>query len=193
MSVVGPQHLAWLDRVARAVARHWLLLLNTFAVTYATLPWIAPLLQRAGFSRLGGFIFTVYSATCHQRPDRSFFIGGYQVCYCHRCTALYSSVAIVGLLYGLVRWRSPLSTRALWWASLPILVDGLWHMADDLLPGLGLRSTANGIGSVNFWARMLTGMLFGVAVVLWLYPRFARELDPVWNVNRSGSPAIEAT
>ena len=193
MSGEAAQEFAWLDRVARGVARHWLLLLNTFAVAYAALPWIGPLLQRAGFSRLGRFIFALYSATCHQRPDRSFFIGGYQVCYCHRCTALYSSVAIAGLLYGLVRWRSPLSTRALGWATLPILVDGLWHMADDLLPGLGLRWTANGIGSINFWVRMLTGMLFGITVVLWLYPRFARELDPVWNVNRSGRPTIEAT
>jgi uncharacterized membrane protein len=106
-------------------------------------------------------------------------VGGYQVCYCHRCTALYSSVAAAGLLYGLVRWRSPISTQALLWATLPILVDGLWHMADDLLPGLDLRSTVNGVGSANFWARMMTGMLFGVAVVLWLYPRFTRELERV--------------
>ncbi len=171
--------LAWLDRAARGVTRHWLLLLNTFAVLYAALPWISPLLQGAGFARLGRLIFALYGATCHQLPERSFFVGGYQVCYCHRCTALYSTIAAAGLIYGLARWRSPLPTHLLAWAALPILVDGLWHMADDALPGLGLRSTVNAVGSVNFWARIVTGVLFGAAAVWWLYPRLARELQHV--------------
>jgi uncharacterized membrane protein len=119
----------------------------------------------------------LYGATCHQIPARSFFVGGYQVCYCHRCTALYSTVAVAGLVYGLVRWHAALPTHMFGYATLPILVDGLWHMADDILPGFGLRSAANGVGSVNFWIRVLTGALFGAAAVFWLYPRFTRELE----------------
>lgn len=176
MSAATPGDLQWLDRVARGVVRYWLLLLNAAVITYATLPWLAPLLEGAGYTRLGHLIFRLYSAVCHQLPERSFFVGRYQVCYCHRCTAIYSTLALVGVAFGIIRWRWALSTRLLGWAAVPILIDGLWHIADDLAPGWGLRSAANGVDSVSFWARMLTGMLFAAAAGLWLYPRFAAEL-----------------
>ena len=179
MTSAAPANLVWLDRAARAIVRHWLLLVNGAAVLYAALPWIGPLLQHLGFTRAGRFIFALYSTLCHQLPERSFFFGGYQVCYCHRCTALYTTIAVTGLLYAGLRWRAPLPTRLLLWAALPMLADGLWHVANDLSPGLGLRSAASGIGSLNFVVRMLTGILFGTAIVLWTYPRFNRELAHV--------------
>ena len=179
MSSTTPPQLAWLDRAARAVVRHWLLILNTFALTYATLPWLAPLLRQAGFDRAGRLIFSLYSAACHQLPERSFFVEGYQVCYCHRCTALYTAVAPTGLLYGAIRWRAALPTRALLWCAAPMLVDGVWQMADDLLPGLVFRSAADEVGSFNFWMRIMTGVLLGAAAVLWTYPRFRHELAQV--------------
>ena len=179
MSLATPPDLAWVDRGARAVARHWLLFFNSLALLFAALPWIGPLLQGAGYDRTGRLLFFLYGSLCHQLPERSFFVGGHQVCYCHRCTALYTTVAMAGLLYGLIRWRVPLPTRALLWVTLPILIDGVWHIADDLLPGLGLRSTFNGVGSVNFWTRMVTGMLVGAAAVLWAYPRLNQELAHV--------------
>ncbi len=179
MSTAAANELAWLDRAARGVARHWLLLLNSAIVAYAALPWIAPLLERAGFERLGRFIFRLYSTVCHQLPERSFFVGEHQVCYCHRCTALYSTVALIGLLYGLWRWQPPLSNRLLLLASIPILIDGLWHIANDLLPGWGLRASESGVGTLNFWLRLATGILFGAAAALWMYPRFAHELREI--------------
>ena len=103
MTSASTTQLRWLDRSLRAVVRHWLLILNGIAVLYAALPWIAPLLQQAGFRRAGRLIFALYSGLCHQLPERSFFVDGYQVCYCHRCTALYTTMALLGLLYGLVR------------------------------------------------------------------------------------------
>lgn len=166
-----PPRLAWLDRSARAVIRHWLAIVNSMAVLYATLPWVGPLLERAGYASPGRLIFLLYSPLCHQLPERSFFVGRYQVCYCHRCTALYTTIALTGLLYGALRWRFQISNRLLAWAAVPILVDGLWHVADDVLPGLGLRSSVDAVGSVNFWARIVTGLVFGMAAVIWLYPR----------------------
>ncbi len=168
-----------LDRFARWLGRHWLLVLNSFVVLYAALPWAAPLLQNAGYRRTGQFIFRLYDTLCHQLPERSFFVGGYQVCYCHRCTALYSTVAVVGVLYGLFRWKTPLPSRMLLAAIIPITIDVVWHIADDLLPGLHLRSAANGAGSVNFTLRMITGVLFGLAGSLWLYPRLRQQLAPI--------------
>jgi len=181
MSSVATGDYAWIDRAVRRVARHWLFLFNTFAVVYAILPWASPLLLRAGYQRLGAFIFAVYryGAFCHQLRERSFFVGQYQVCYCHRCTALYTAIAATGLIYGLGRRRFALSTRLLLWATAPILIDGLWHLADDLLPGLGLRAGSDAPGSLNFWARMVTGIIFGVAAVLWFYPRIDEQFEDV--------------
>lgn len=179
MTEAAQNRLVWVDRFARAVGRHWLLLLNSAVVLYAALPWIGPLLQNAGFNRAGHFIFLLYDRVCHQLPERSFFVNGSQVCYCHRCTALYSTIACIGLLYGLLRWRSALSSRLLLLASVPMAVDVAWHVMDDVLPGLHLRSTANGVGSLNFTLRMVTGALFGAAAALWIYPRLRQGMAPV--------------
>jgi hypothetical protein len=173
------QEFAWIDRAVRAAFRHWLVFVNGIALLYAGLPWIGPFLEGAGYGRLGRLIFVLYTPLCHQLPERSFFLGGHQVCYCHRCTALYSTIALVGLLYGLIRWRAPLSNRLLGWATVPILIDGLWHVADDYLPWLDLRWGGDAPGSLNFWVRMITGALFGVAAVLWLYPRIHQTFAEV--------------
>src|SRR5689334_6800086 len=171
-----PPQLAWVDRSVRSIIRHWLFLVNTMAIVYAGMPWIAPLLERAGYTRLGRLIFLLYTPLCHQFPERSFFVGQYQVCYCHRCTPLYSMIALTGLVYGALRWRFQISNRMFLWATLPILIDGLWHVADDYLPGFGLRSNIDAVGSLNFWIRMITGAIFGAAAVIWLYPRLHQAL-----------------
>jgi uncharacterized membrane protein len=171
--------LAWIDRGVRAVIRHWLVFVNSMAILYAALPWIGPLLERAGYTRLGRLVFLLYTPLCHQLPERSFFISRYQVCYCHRCTALYSTIALTGLLYGALRWRFQIPNRVLGWAAIPILVDGLWHLADDYLPWIGLRGGVDGVGSLNFWVRMVTGLVFGVVAVLWLYPRIQETFAEV--------------
>ncbi len=171
--------LVWVDRVARAIGRHWLLLLNSAILLYAALPWVGPMLQNAGYNRAGRFIFLLYDGVCHQLPERSFFVGGSQVCYCHRCTALYSTIAGVGLLFGLVRWRAALSSRLLLLASVPIAVDVAWHVLDDVFPGLNLRSAVDGVGSLNFTLRIVTGVLFGAAAALWVFPRLRQQMAPV--------------
>jgi uncharacterized membrane protein len=181
MNTTTTNDYAWIDRAARSVARHWLFLFNSVAVLYAGLPWISPALREAGYERLGGLIFAIYrfGAFCHQLPERSFFVGRHQVCYCHRCTALYTTVAVTGLLYGLIRWRFPLSTRLLLLAAVPILIDGLTHLIADIAPGLGLRSMTDAVGSLNFWLRMATGTIFGAAAILWLYPRIDQQFADV--------------
>ena len=55
-----------------------------------------------------------------------------------------------------------------------MLLDGGTHLLDDLL-GLGLRGS-DAIGTLNFWLRMVTGLLFAMAVVIALYPRLERDL-----------------
>ena len=62
---------------------------------------------------LSEFIFAVGSLICHQRPERSFFVGGHQLPVCARCAGLYLSGA-----FGLVAWIAVKTVRR--WQSLTI-------------------------------------------------------------------------
>jgi len=166
------------DRVARAIVRRWLGITATILALYAGLPWLSPLLRSWGYEALGVRIFEMYARLCHQFPERSFFVGDYQVCYCHRCTALYTSLLFMTLLYALIRWQRPISRRVLVLLTLPIVIDGTWHLLDDALPWT-LRSVDSSVGSLNFWIRMATGMLVAIGGIAWAYPRLERELRQI--------------
>ena len=113
--------------------RHWLLLVNSGAILYAGLPWLSPLATASGYPLLGEFLFRIYKPLCHQLPERSFFVCGHQVGFCHRCVAMYSAIVVAGLLFGLLRRRiRPISLKIGGLLLLPILIDGLTHMVDDL-------------------------------------------------------------
>ena len=174
-----PTSIIWTRRINGAVAwglRHWLLFANGLALLYAGLPGLSPLARAAGYERTGLFLFLLYTPLCHQLPARSFYVLGYQVAYCHRCTAMYTSIVAAGLLFSALRRRlMPISLRAAGLLLLPMLLDGGTHLIDDAL-GLGFRGGGDGVGSLNFALRMLTGLLVGVAVLLMLYPRLEREL-----------------
>jgi uncharacterized membrane protein len=162
--------------VGAAVLRRWLLFANGLTLLYAGLPWLAPLARAAGYDRLGRLLFLLYLPLCHQRPERSFTVYGYQVAYCHRCTALYTSLLAAGLLFGRLRGRiTPAPLRVGGLLLLPMLLDGGTHLLDDLL-GLGLRGGGDAVGTLNFALRALTGLLVGVAALIALYPRLEREL-----------------
>jgi uncharacterized membrane protein len=156
--------------------RAWPWVLSFVLFVYAGVPWLSPLLRQAGFERAGVWLFNVYRTLCHQFAQRSFFVGQYQVCYCHRCTALYTSLFVMSVVYSVGRWRRALPWQWALLFTLPMVIDGGWHLVDDLLPW-GLRSTNDAPGSPNFWLRMITGTLFGIGVVLWAYPRVQNELD----------------
>ena len=165
-----------LERGAEWSLRHWLLLANTGAALYAGLPWLSPLAKCAGFPLLGDFLFRLYTPLCHQLPERSFVVCGHQVAFCHRCAAMYSAIVVAGLLFALLRRRlRPTSLKVAGLLLLPMLVDGGTHMINDIF-GLGFRGGGDAIGTPNFWLRMITGVLVGVAVLIAVYPRVERDL-----------------
>src|ERR1035437_8000171 len=59
--------------------RHWLFIGNVGMILFATLPVLAPILAALGFEGISLLIFQVYSLTCHQMPDRSYFLFGHQM------------------------------------------------------------------------------------------------------------------
>ncbi len=84
-----------LDRIAAAVdrlvgwlARHWLALFNSIVGLFVALPFLAPTLMNLGATagcetcrQAGGLIYLLYRPTCHQLPERSWFLFGPQEVY----------------------------------------------------------------------------------------------------------------
>lgn len=172
---------AWerrLNTIVRWSLRHWLVFANGLVLLYGGVPWLAPLAFSAGYERLGQVLFLIYTPLCHQIPERSFFVNGYQVAFCHREAVMYTALFAGGLVFAALRAHiRPISLRAGGLLLLPMLIDGSSHMIDDVL-GTMLRGGAgsDAAGTLNFWVRVLTGLLFALAVVLVVYPRLERDL-----------------
>ncbi|MEO7911904.1 MAG: hypothetical protein ABIV47_19850 [Roseiflexaceae bacterium] len=114
---------------------------------------------------------------------------GWKVAWSDRMVSLYTPLFLGAAVYALSgrRWRSPRWRWALLLPYLPLLIDGLSHMVDDIFR-LGIRAdnawlaalTSNiftqafykgdALGSFNWWARLLTGLLASAAFVRQIYP-----------------------
>ncbi len=122
------------------------------------------------------------------------FIGnpemGWKVAWSDRMVSMYSSILLGGPLYGFLRnWLKPLSFWKFAILLLPMAIDGSTHMVSDLAGiGQGFRDTnvwlqiltnntlstafyqGDMLGSFNSWMRLITGILFGIALVGFAYP-----------------------
>jgi uncharacterized membrane protein len=177
------------DKAIFRLAKHWLLLANVFWGLYVGLPVLAPVLMNAGYEMPAKIIYTIYRPACHQRPDRSYFIGGpkavyspeeleaagvdagpfsrdigndtlgWKVAFCERDVAIYGSIFLTGLAYGLVRGRMGrwvMRFRTYLIFLVPIGIDGTLQLF--------------GVYESNWWLRGITGISFGVGSVIFAYP-----------------------
>jgi uncharacterized membrane protein len=179
------------DGVVLFVARHWLALFTIAWAIYVLLPFAAPTFLRLGWTAPAQAIYSIYSFTCHQIPDHSYFLFGetmtpgeealivagmpdtpnlfiqrafvgaegigYKVALCQRDVAIYASVVVAGLVFGLVRRRVRRLPFVLFLLLLlPIAIDGGTQL-------VGLRES-------NWLLRTITGAIFGVACVWIAYP-----------------------
>ena len=115
---------------------------------------------------------------------------GWKVAWSDRMVSMYTSILFGGLLYGLFRKRlKPLSSWTFAILLLPMVIDGGTHAVSDLAGiGQGFRDTnswlqiltnsafptafyqGDVLGSLNSWLRLITGLLFGFALVGFAYP-----------------------
>lgn len=130
------------------------------------------------------------------------FIGnaemGWKVAWSDRMVSMYTGLLGAGWVFALVRRQlKPVS----WWGFvaliLPMAIDGGTHFLSDFAGlGHGFRDTnlwlatltqhaftpafyaGDALGSFNSWARLITGILFGLGVVWLVYPR----VDAVFSV-----------
>ncbi len=75
------QTITGADKFAYFFSKHYLLLVNIFLLLYAGLPFLAPVLMKAGFPNLARPIYSLYGATCHKLAYRSWFLFGEQPAY----------------------------------------------------------------------------------------------------------------
>lgn len=124
---------------------------------------------------------------------------GWKVAWSDRMVSMYGSLWIGGLLFALLRLRNPERSRGvllsppvwLFVGILPMGLDGFSHMINDIVAGFsgtGFRDTnawlqfltgnifpatfyvGDALGSFNNLARLLTGTLFGLTTIGFLYP-----------------------
>lgn len=155
------------DAVLDGLQRHWLAIVNGTLVAFIGLAVLAPIGYSLGLTGPSSAVFDAYRLVCAQTPSHSIYIGGYQMCLCSRCLAIYSSVLLGGLLLALVRGRR--AVQALDWrfwvlAMVPMALDGGTQL-------FGLRES-------DLALRLLTGGIFGFATAWFMLPQVEQASAP---------------
>jgi uncharacterized membrane protein len=133
---------------------------------------LAPLWQgehdiRGGVS---DFIYTFYSASCHQQPERSLFIDGAKLGVCSRCTMVYFGFLLTTLIYPFVRKLNNTELPALW-----ILFVGAGLVGLDA--GLEIFHVHNN----SFFSREITGGILGLILPFFIIPGSIRLFEEFFN------------
>jgi len=185
---------------------------DTGARLYA---WLRPhnhqLPQRSYFlfGQTGGFATYTEAeliASGANPNDWEAFLGnpeiGYKTGLNQRMMAIFSAILVGAFLWGGLGKRPRLGIWSFLLLSLPLLVDGFSYLISETR-GLGWRTTntwamtltgnslstefytASTIGSLNWWLRTGTGLLFGLAITWFLFTWFdqffgdiRRRLEP---------------
>ena len=136
--------------------------------------------------------------TAWQPTDEPFllrqFIGnsemGWKVAWSDRMVSMFTVLFLSSLAYGLVRkWWKPFPVWVFLLLIVPMAIDGTSHALSDLAGiGQGFRDTniwlqtltnnafpitfyqGDALGSFNSWMRLITGILFGIALVGFAFP-----------------------
>jgi uncharacterized membrane protein len=124
----------WTNRWALWLSKHWLTAVNLFFLVYIGLPFLAPILLVNGYTGSANAIYRFYRLGCHQLPSRAFFIAGEQVALCHREVAMYATLVMGGLVFGLIKDRvKPLALRWYVFFLVPVALDAGLQLASDWL------------------------------------------------------------
>ncbi len=80
------------DRISNFVSFHYLAMANIFLFLYVGLPFLAPVLMKAGQQTAASVIYKIYSPLCHQLAFRSFFLFGAQPYYPRELAGLPNTI-----------------------------------------------------------------------------------------------------
>ncbi len=105
-------------------------------------------------------IYTVFRPTCHQLDSRSLHLCGEKMPMCARCFSIYASLALFGIIFGILSLFKRLPAVNIWVFTislLPMAIDGGTQ-------ALFLRHSTPEL-------RLITGAIAALGVVLFVYPR----------------------
>lgn len=69
------------DKLSHFISAHYLKVVNLILVLYVGLPFLAPVLMKAGYTGAAQPIYSVYKVSCHELAFRSWFLFGEQAYY----------------------------------------------------------------------------------------------------------------
>lgn len=220
-----------IQRAATWVSRHWLLFINGFFGLLLFGALLPPTMMNAGLEGPGRALYTVYSFTCHQLPERSFFLYGpegvttypketlvaaganptnpltlrqyigspemgWKLGFSDRMVTMYGGAFLAGILYWLLSRQGRVKPIPIWLLLLmlaPMALDGTSHMLSEITqlgfretntwatPIFGAQSpefyTGTTVGTLNWNLRFVTGLLFGMGMMLFAYPLIGYGFD----------------
>ena len=203
------------NRFVLWIACHWLALFNTAWALYVILPFLAPTLMELGYMAPARAIYGLYSFTCHQLPDHSYFlfgenpvplaqelvaagspatdnlflfrsfIGNEQVGY--KVALCERDIAIYGsVALGGVLYALLRDRVKVRAPSLKVYALFLIPIAVDGLSQLfGWRES-------NWWLRSVTGAIFGLASVWLAYPYVQDAMQEVIETESRPRPTAQS-
>lgn len=213
------------QRGAAFFSRHWLLFVNGFWGLLLLGALLPPAFMALGWEGAAKVGYTIYSFTCHQLPERSFFLFspqgtavmhdlgtlvaagadssdllrlrqfvgsptlGWKLGFSDRMVSMYGGAFLAGLLFWLASRRRPVQPIPIWLLLLlilPMALDGTSHLISEVTQ-LGFRDTNawarplfgaqpdtfytdTTLGTLNSTLRLVTGLMFGLGMMLFAYP-----------------------
>jgi uncharacterized membrane protein len=163
-------------RARGAAIRAWGLTAS-FVLAVIGLIVLAPWARAHGHAGLSAAVYSGFSATCHQMPERSFHLEGFPLAVCARCFGLYAGAAAGVLLYPLARGLARRDAPGRAWlllAAAPTTVDF----------ALGFF----GVWENTHLSRFLTAILLGATVAFYVVPA-ALDLSYKRSLRRASADA----
>lgn len=170
---------------------------NSFLLVLSGLagfPYLAPILLELGLKPIAKWIYFIYSFSCHQFDSRSIHLFDYQLGWCARDTAIWSSFFLGALIIKYINIK-PIKIYWLIPFVVPIAMDGgiqtIFTVLDVNPVGI---NTGDPLYISNNFVRFLTGAIFGIGLSLWIAPTMkilkSEMQNPRWlnlikkNINR---------
>jgi uncharacterized membrane protein len=132
-----------------------------FSFVWLLILFLGPYLFAFGeeFGPVKEIYYLLFSIICHQKPERSYFIWGYQMPVCIRCFGIYLGLFIGIIIYPL--FKKIQSTvmpkfKYLWYFLTPLAIDGI-------------AQTLN-LYESSHYIRLFTGILASIGIVFYILP-----------------------